>query len=155
MKEYREKLKISLCITAIAALTLAVFSVIGLVANAGIIELTPVAGDEHWQSMWRGFISGACCGICVFMIIGIIRICKALKNETELKKMYVKDHDERQSQIWTSARALSMQIFLIGGLVAGIAAGYFNMTVSVTILACITIHSFIGMACKIYYSRKF
>ena len=72
-----------------------------------------------------------------------------------MKKLYVQDHDERQIQIWTAARATSMQIFLIGGLVAGIVAGYFSMTVSVTILACVFTHSLIGGACKLYYNSKF
>lgn len=155
MEQYKEKLKLTQRITAIAALTLAIFSVLALAAEGGLVELTPVAGDSHWQSMWRGIVSGASCGLAVMMFIGIIRIGKALKDEKELKKLYVKDHDERQIQIWTSARALSMQIFLIVGLVAAVVAGYFNMTVSITILACVFIHSLMGAACKLYYNRKF
>ena len=155
MDEYREKLKITLGITSISALILAVFSCLGFLAEAGIIALTPVTGDSHWQSMWRGLVSGASCGIFALMLVGIIRIISALRNKDKLKKLYVADHDERQIQIWTSARALSMQIFLIGGLVAGIVAGYFNMTVSITILACVAIHSFVALFCKLYYNRKF
>lgn len=155
MEEYREKLKITLRITVISALILAVFSILGILAEADLINLTPLAGDEHWHSRWRGFISGVSCGICIVMIVGIIRTLKALKNEAELKKLYIKDHDERQIQIWTAARALSMKIFLIAGLVAGIVAGYFNMTVSITILVCVVVHSLIGMACKVYYSKKY
>lgn len=155
MEEYREKLKLSLRITAICALVLAIFSVSAFCAEAGLFHLAPITGDSHWQSMWRGIVSGASCGIAVLMLVGIIRISKALKNDAELKKLYIKDNDERQIQIWTSARALSMQIFLIAGLVAGIVAGYFSMTVSITILVCVTVHSLIGMACKIYYNSKF
>ena len=84
-----------------------------------------------------------------------LRISKALRSEKELKKLYVEVNDERQNQIFTSARATAMQFFLIGGLVAGIVAGYFSMTVSITILACVVIHSLLGIACKVYYSRKY
>ena len=155
MEEYREKLKLSLRITAISAAILFGFSVVGFLAEAELISLTPVTENIHWQSMWRGLISGVSFGIAVLMLIGIIRTVKALRNDAELKKLYVKDHDERQIQIWTSARALSMQIFLIIGMVAGIIAGYFSMTVGITILVCVVVHSLIGMMCKIYYSKKY
>lgn len=155
MEEYKEKLKISLRVTAVCAVILGIFSVTALCAEGGLLNITPVTGDSHWQSMWRGIVSGASCGVALMMLFGIIRISRALTNEAELKKLYIRDHDERQVQIWTSARALSMQIFLILGVVVGIIAGYFNMTVSITILACVVIHSLIGMACKLYYGRKF
>ena len=148
MEQYKEKLKVSQRIYTVAAVLLMIFSI-------GIVNITPVTGDSHWQSRWRGFISGASVGIAVFMLMGIIRISKALKDEKALKKLYIQDHDERQIQIWTAARATAMQIFLIGGLVAGIVAGYFNMTVSITILACTVTQAFLGGGCKLYYSRKF
>ena len=155
MEEYREKLKISLRIYTVVDVILILFSAAGFLAEAGLIKLTPVAGDSHWQSMWRGMVSGASFGIAVLMLIGIVRTVKALRNDAELKKMYIKDHDERQIQIWTSARALSMQIFLIFGLAAGLIVGYFDMIVGITILACVVIHSLIGICCKIYYSKKY
>jgi len=155
MEQYKEKLKVSQRIYTIAAVLLMIFSVLFLLSECGIVNITPITGDSHWQSRWRGFVSGASVGIAVFMLIGIVRISKALKDEKALKKLYIQDHDERKIQIWTAARATAMQIFLIGGLVAGIVAGYFNMTVSVTILACVFIHSLLGGACKLFYSRKF
>ena len=154
MKEYKDKLKVSQRIIAVAAVILMIFSILFLLSEAGVVNITPVAGDSHWQSRWRGFVSGASMGIALLMLVSLIRISKALRNDAELKKMYIKDHDERQIQIWTAARATSMQIFLIGGMVAGIVAGYFNMTVSITMIACVFIHSLLGGVCKIYYSRK-
>ena len=155
MEEYRENLKLTLHITVLSAAILFGFSAVGFLAEASLISLTPVTENTHWQSMWRGMISGASFGIAVLMLIGIVRTIKALRNDAELKKLYVKDHDERQIQIWTSARALSMQIFLIVGMVAGIIAGYFSMTVGITIHVCVVVHSLIGMMCKIYYSKKY
>ena len=154
MKEYKEKLKVSQRIIAVAVVILMIFSILFLLSECGVVNITPVAGDSHWQSRWRGFVSGASMGIALLMLVSLIRISKALRSDAELKKMYIKDHDERQIQLWTAARATSMQIFLIGGMVAGIVAGYFNMTVSITIIACVTIHSLLGGICKVYYSRK-
>ena len=155
MEAYKEELKLSCRITAVFCVILAVVSVLGFAAEAGLVELTPVTGDSHWQSMWRGIISGASVGILALMIFGLVRSLQALKDEKKLKKLYVETHDERQIQIWTAARALSMQIFLMVGLVAALIAGYFNATVSITILVCVLVHSLMGMACKIYYSQKF
>ena len=155
MEQYKEKLKVSQRIYTAAAVLLMIFSVLFLLSECGIVNITPITGDSHWQSRWRGFVSGASVGIAALMLMGIVRISKALKDEKALKKLYIQDHDERQIQIWTAARATAMQIFLIGGLVAGIVAGYFNMTVSVTILTCVFIHSLLGGACKLFYSRKF
>ena len=155
MEQYKEKLKITRRITGIAALILVIFSIAALLSEAGVINITPVTGDSHWQSHWRGIVCGASFGLGILMLAWTIRISKALRSGKEMKKLYVEAHDERQVQIYTSARATAMQIFLIGGLVAGLIAGYFNMTVSITILACVTIQALLGGGCKLYYSKKF
>ncbi len=155
MKEYKEKLKVTRVIFTIAAVILIAFSILAVLCECGVIDFAPVAGDGHWHSRWRGFICGASVGIAGYIIIGLVRISKALSNEKKLKQLYIEENDERQHQIWTSARALSMQIFLTFGIVAGIVLGYFNVAVSITILSCVTIHAVIGMLCKLYYSRKY
>lgn len=154
MEQYKEKLRINTIICSIAVIILAVFTLLGFLSEAGYVALTPVAGDSHWQSTWRGLISGASCGVLLVMVFGLVQSLKALKDEKALKKLYIKDNDERQIQIWTAARAVAMQTFLIFGLVAGIVAGYFNMTVCITILACVSVQSLIGACFVIYYSKK-
>lgn len=155
MDEYREKLKVSIAVSALCCLVLTVVSVLGFAAEAGLVELTPVVADDHWQSMWRGLISGAAMGVLGIMVFGLIRSLRAMKDERLLKKYYVQAHDERSIQIWTKARAGAMQTFLMLGCVAFIVAGYFNATVSLTIMACIVSNSLIGLAFKVYYERKF
>ena len=155
MEQFKEKLKIENRVTAVLCVILLVFSVLGFAAEAGLVELTPVAGDSHWQSMWRGMISGASFGVLVMMVIGLVRGIRALKDEKKLKKLYVEANDERQIQIWTNARATSMQVTLLVGLVAGLIVGYFNMVIGVTILAVETIHALVGFGFKVYYNQKF
>ena len=154
MENFKEKLKVETYVTAVLCVILAVFSVLGFAAEAGLVELTPVSGDSHWQSMWRGMISGASFGVLVLMFIGLVRGIRALKDDKKLKKLYVEANDERQIQIWTSARATSMQVTLLLGLVTGLIVCYFNMTVGVTILAVETIQAFIGFGFKVYYNKK-
>ena len=66
----------------------------------------------------------------------------------------VKEHDERTIQIITLARNTAMQILLLGGLVASVIAGYFSITVSLTILACIFLSSITSILLAVYYSKK-
>jgi formate hydrogenlyase subunit 3/multisubunit Na+/H+ antiporter MnhD subunit len=155
MEQYKEKVRISMIICGVAAMILGVFSLLGIISETGIISLTPVVTNSHWQSMWRGIVCGASCAMMILMVAFLVRYTRGLKDEKFLKKLYVEEHDERQIQIWTAARATAMQIFLIFGLVAGIVAGYFSMTVSITILASVTFQSVIGGICKLYYSKKY
>ena len=152
MKLYKEKLKLENKILAVIAAILLLFAVLSI---AGLISLSPVAGDSHWQSRWRGFVCGASMGILGLILFGLVRNIRALKDEKKLKQLYIKEHDERTIQIWTAARAESTRVFLLAGLAACIIAGYFSITVSLTILVCILVHSLLGLGFKIYYSKKY
>lgn len=154
MVEFKEKLKAQTRNTTVGILIWASICLLGFVFEAGDI-LIPIGENSHWASMWHGFISGVSCGFLVLMVIALIRNLRAMKDEKALRKLYIAETDERNIKIWTSARATAMQTFLMLGLAAGIVAGYFNMTVSITILACIMVHSVIGLLCKVYYSKKF
>lgn len=154
MEKFRDKLKLNNFITAVCAFLLAAFCFIMAAAEAGLIPLTP-AGDSHWQHMWRGFCVGAACGVLGVMIFGLVRSIRALQDEEKLKKLYVEENDERAVQIWTAARAMAMRTFLMLALAAGVVAGYFNMVVSITILACAVVLSVMGALFKVYYSIKF
>lgn len=155
METFREKLKIQNLILSIGAVVLAVFCFLSAAGEAGILPFfTPAAGDSHWQSMWRGFVSGAAFAILAFLIFALIRNLRALGSEKALKKLYIKENDERAIQVWTSARAAAFQAFLLLGLVAIIVAGYFSVTVSITILFCVWSCSIVALLFKLYYNRK-
>lgn len=155
MEKYREELKNSCIITTVFCVILAAFTVLGVLAEAGLVQLTPVTDNTHWQSMWRGMLSGASFGVLAVMVFGLVRGLQALKDDKKLKKLYVQANDERQIQIWTSARAAAMQITLLAGLVAGLIVSYFHMAIGITILAVESIHAFVAFGCKLYYSRKY
>ena len=155
MEGYKEKLKLQNWILGFSCAILACFCVLGLLAEMGVVELTPISGDSHWKSQWRGGISGASFGILVLMLIGLIRNLVAMKDEKKLKKQYVKEHDERKIQIQTAAQAASCRTFLILGLVAAIVVSYFHMIISLVILSCVFAQSFLTLIYKLYYSKKF
>ena len=156
MKNFKEKLKIQNMILATASSILAVFCLLAVLGEAGVFPfVSPAAGDTHWQSMWRGFITGATIALLAFLIFGLIRNLRALRREEYCRKLYIKENDERAIQVWTSARAAAFQAFLILGLVAIVVAGYFSVTVSLSILGCVWCASVTALLFKVYYNRKF
>lgn len=156
MEKYKEKIRTENTKLIIYAVVLGLFSLFTILAEAGVIPFpVPVAGDSHWQSKWRGFICGAAFGLLIFMVIILIRNLRALRNDAALKKLCIKETDERTAEITRSAQAAAYRTFLTLGLIATIIAGYFSITVSVTILICIYVGAFLGPLYKFYYNKKF
>ena len=155
MELFRDKLKMQNLVIAICCFILAVFSFLAAAGQAGIIGfMEPATDNTHWQSMWRGIITGMSFGIMIVMIAFLVRNILALRDEKKLKKLYVETNDEREIQIWTAARSTAMQLFLMVGVVAAIVAGYFSMTVSITIIVCMFLQSMTGLFCMLYYRIK-
>ncbi len=155
MNEFRNKLKLQNLGIGICCLVLAAFCFLAAAGEAGLINFVPATDDIHWQSRWRGIMMGASWSLLVLQIAFLIRNIQALRDEKKLKKLYVQLNDERQEQIWTAARSSAMQIYLMVGLVAAIIAGYFSVTVGITILACLFTLSMIGLGFGLYYGMKF
>lgn len=155
MENYRKKLIKQNCVLAVCIMILAIFIVLGFAAEAGLVTLTPAAGDSHWQSQWRGFMSGASMGVLGLMLFGLIRNLIAMRDEKKLRKLYNQVHDERAIQLFHNARSSAMSVFLIAGLIATIVTGYFSVTVSITLLVCVVFCSVTSMCFKLYYDKKY
>ena len=155
MEQYKEKLKIQNIVMGICCLVLSVFAVLAIGSELGWFSiLNPTAGDDHWHSTWYGYCTGASCGLAAVMLFGVIRNIRAMKDEKKLKKLYVKEHDERNIQIQILARNTAMQILLLVGLAATVITGYFSTTVSNTILICILVSSSTSLFLVGYYNKK-
>lgn len=155
MEQFREKVKHQNIVLAIGCMVLLFFSILGFAAEAELITLIPTGGDSHWQSMWRGFMSGASTGVMGLMLFGLIRNLLALKDDKKLKKLYVSSRDERSAMLYHNARSAAMSVFLIFGLIAVIVTGYFSPTVSITILVCVASCSLLCVGFKLYYNKKY
>lgn len=88
------------------------------------------------------------------MLAYLIRNNRALKDEKKLKKLNVKECDVRILQIQILARNTAMQIQLLVGLVATVVAGFFSVTVSITILVCTFVSAVTSLLLMGYYSKK-
>ena len=155
MEQYKEKLKITNFFLCIGCAVLAFFSLLAVGSELGWFHiLRPLAGNSHWASGWHGYIFGASIGIFSAMLGYLIRNFRAMKNDRKLKELYIKEHDERTIQIQTLAGNTTMKYLLWTGLVATIIAGYFSITISITILACTFVTSTVNLVFIAYYSKK-
>ena len=155
MEQYKEKLKHQNMLLSVGIVIMAGFSLLFIGNELGWFSFVrPITGDSHWHSAWNGFVSGASFGLMAMMAAFLIRNCLAMKSEAALKKLYVKSHDERSSQIVILARNTAMQIQLWAGCIACVIAGYFSITVSITILACLLFSSCLSLILVGYYNKK-
>lgn len=150
MEKFRDKLSLQLKLNAAGIIVLAIVQAVAFTRN-----VRPVMADDHWADMWNGFVAGAAMGIMALLVAGIIMNVRALRNENVLKRMYIKENDERAAKIYTAARSAGTTTFLLVGLVAAVAAGYFSIAVSIAIVACVVVNSLLCMLYKLYYSRKY
>ncbi len=155
MEQYKEKLKKQNMILSLCSATLLLCSALAFASEMGLVDIAPSYTEKHWMSMWRGFVGGASTGLFALTTFALIRNLFAMKDEKKLKKLYVKLHDERTIQLFHNARSTAMSVFLIVGLLAVIVTGYFNPTVSITILACIMVCSSLCLWFKLYYEKKY
>ena len=156
MENYKEKLKIQNILMAICGTILLIFAILAIGSELGFFSLfQPQTGDSHWHSTWYGFCTGASCGLGAMMFAFLIRNKRALKDEKKLKKLYIKENDERSAKIVIYARSSAMQTILMGGMAATAISGYFNITVSITILVFVFCSSLISLFFTAYYSKKF
>lgn len=154
MENYKKKLYWDNILTAILALILVAFMALAIAGEAGALPLTPVTGDSHWQSTWRGFCAGAAGGMLALMLLGLGRNLLAMRSAEKLKKLYIRQNDEREWEIYTKALCAAMRVCLLLSLVATVVVGYFNATAGVTLLCATFIASMICLGFKLYYRKQ-
>lgn len=149
MEEYRNKLKVQNVLFAVCS---AVLIAVQILAYSGVID--PVTSGKRWADYWNGFIAGVAMGVTAIMIFGLIKNLIALKNERQLKKLYVKENDERKNEICTKGKSAGATAYLCCMIPAAIICGYFNIIVCITCIICIFVQSIFMFGGKLYYSRK-
>lgn len=149
MVEYRNSLKTQTLLQAAGAVILIIVNVLSL---TGVIA--PPSANEKWSSVWTGFIGGASAATLVLLVAGMFLNLRAMKNDTALKKMYVKENDERTLEICYRSAHSSYWPNALGLLLAAVVSGYFNPVVSITCIACLIYICVVRMILKLVYSRK-
>ena len=149
MEKYREKLKNQNILYLIG---IVVLIAVQTLAFAGVLR--PATSNDHWAGAWNGFIAGAAFGIMALLVVGIVLNLRAMRSEAALKRLYAKENDERQAEISKRAKSSGLSISIFTMLLAVIVSGYFNVTVSLTCLACLFVLALAGALSKLYWNSR-
>ena len=103
----------------------------------------------------EGYQLGFFASIELVIVVTIVKQRTALKNEEALKKLYIKEHDERTIYILQRSGSTGYYLIVIGLAIGVIIAGYFSRTVFVTLIGALLFVCVINVVLKLYYRNKY
>ena len=146
MENYRKKLKIQNTVCAVGILVL-------ILVNTVVRRFVSLP-SSNFYNFYEGFIGGVSTGFGLLLVLNILLNTRAMRDETRLKKQYIKEHDERSRQIWLLSGANSYWFDVFGLLLAAIVAGRFSLTAFVCLLGGLLYICIVRGILKFYYSKK-
>lgn len=144
MEKYADTIK-KRSIYLIIALVITVITYIGLTIKTDSFARVP--------SFIQGYNLGIFIGLILLIIFHLFRNYSVLKENKKLKKMYIKENDERSKVIRQKAGASATYILNFSFVLATIVAGFFNEVIFYTLLAVIFSTFFVVTTMKIYYEK--
>jgi len=102
----------------------------------------------------HGFNAGMILGFMVCIVGYMLKCASALRNDEKLRRMYVKETDERLLLIYQKSGSVGMNIAIGGLLVGGFIAAYFDITIFITLMSAGCFTSLVRDFLKIYYKYK-
>lgn len=121
------------------------------VVTAGVFPVQ--SANQDIADYLQGFQLGGLMAVAVITLSQVVRYQKALKDNTNLKQLYYKEHDERLCYIRQKVGKSSMEITPILMIIVAVIAGYFDFKVFVTLVGATVFLSLINIGFKIYYSH--
>lgn len=117
-----------------------------------VFSVFDIAGNENDSSSFR---MGACSGITTIMALNIVRYSAALKNDEELKKLYIAETDERARLIYEKSNSASLRTATLVLGLSAMVASFYSKAVFYTLIYVIFVIIFIQVGFNFYYRRKF
>lgn len=148
MEKYRKTIKKRMILCGI----LAALSVgLGIFHQSEVFDLVSLYTRNEALA---GFQAGLLSGFGVLSLFLLYKYGRTIKDDTKLKILYNKEHDERQNFIRQKA-GMPMLMITSGIMIfAGIIAGYLNEIVFYTLILAAMIQLTLGAMVKIYCMRK-
>lgn len=146
MEKFKKTVKRRIAISsgmALVALVLGFYSIYSI-----IISDTSTA--THSDGFVAGFQFGLIISIFGFSVFDIIKLSLAIKDETKLKLLYNKEHDERMKTIRSKAGMPLIAITSMLMIIAAIIAGYFNIVVFYTLVIAVAAQLSVCAVVKLY-----
>lgn len=131
-------------------------AIVVILLGASASGVLPVKLEsEQAADFISGFQIGILSAMAVIVLYQMVRYLKALKDDTCLKQIYYKEHDERMCCIEQKVGKSCMGITLVLMIVAAVIAGYFSEVVFFTLLGSAALQALIGLGLKFYYIHSF
>lgn len=148
MEAYRKKL-----------ITRIVWQLIIIVVASGFvifnfITVAQLEEQEHIAIQIKGFQVGMFSAWIVMFLTGIIKKAIAVRNEAVLKKMYIKEHDERTRSIQKEVASATVWISVLSLIFAIVIAGFYSSAVFYTLVGALIYLSTVACGAKIYFQRR-
>lgn len=118
------------------------------------VILGPVVRAFAGDRPFNNFITGMSMGFAVICVFLISYYGSSLKNDELLRKLYIKETDERRRLIKDKTGSTAIPFIFAGLLLAMLIAGYFSMTVFFTLLGAVLFIAVVLLTFKLYYSKK-
>lgn len=148
MEKYRKTIKKRMILCGILA---AVSVGLGIFHQSEFFDLVSFATRNEAVA---GFQAGLLSGFGILALFLLYKYGIAIKDETKIKMLYNKEHDERQNLIRQKAGMPLLMITSCIMIFAGIIAGYFNEIIFYTLVLAAMIQLTLGAMVKIYCMKK-
>lgn len=135
-------------------------SIIILVSSLAILIpssaiYTPSGLTSHEIDFLQGFVFGICMSIDIFCIYYIIYYYRTYNSDAKLKKLYIKEHDERELTIQKESGYKILSNLSLMLLAIALISGYFNFTVFITIICIVLTIALYRNILYAHYSKKY
>lgn len=148
MDKYRKTIKKRMILCSILV---AVSVGLSISHQSGFFDLVSLVTPNEKVA---GFQIGLFTGFEILASFLLFKYGKAIKDDTKLKMLYNKEHDERQNLIRQKAGMPMLMITSGIMLFAGVIAGYFNEIIFYTLVLAAMIQLTLGAMVKIYCMKK-
>lgn len=128
---------------------------IALIAITIWISNALIGSETMQDGMIIGFQIGIFIGLQAVMVYIMHRYRKALKDDQLLKQIQIAETDERSKWIQGKIGSTGLKIILSGIMFAMVIAGFFNLTVLLTLFAVMLFVLFTQLGLKLYYQNRY
>lgn len=145
METYKAKIRARVNILSLLAIGTALIYLGFLLLRGQLPEL---------PSLIKGFQIGAFIGGEICVVYFLSKYVRAMRNEANLKQLYIEETDERTSLILQKAGSLGMSIVMSGLVLATLIAGFFSSAVFYALMGASFFVIIVFYSLWAYYAKK-
>jgi len=126
-----------------------------IIINLSSIYGHPTYNNNNMNNIIQGFRIGICLGMEIVLLYQIRSIVNALKSKDDLRKLYIKENDERNKFISRQTSSIGYSIALFGMALAVIISSFLNIVVCITLLLATLFLIVTILLLYFYYHKKY